>query len=182
MTACLLPHRLPPPATPEPGPIMAHDPGPPPAGQQTVALDTVGTPARVTESMNDVCDATPCAVHMTQGRHILQFVDPDDRHRLGFATINVGDSPVAYRHALGRSTTSPLAVAGFTLGLTGVVLGAVGGVSMLDGHNSSGSEAVAITGGAMIVTGLAMWMLGMGTVQYGSGVQWTPTTSPLASQ
>jgi hypothetical protein len=177
MTACLLPHRIPPPATPEPAPIMAHDPGPPAAGQQTV-----GQSARVTESMSEVCDATPCAVHMKQGRHILQFVDPDDRHRLSFATIDVADSPVAYRHALGHSSTSAVAIAGFTVGFSGLVVGAVGGVGMLDNHDRSGNEALVLVGGGMVLTGLAMWMLGMGTVQHGSGVQWTPMASPLASQ
>jgi hypothetical protein len=161
---------------------MAHDPGPPPTGQQTVVLDAVDVSARVTEAAQPVCEATPCAVHLERGRHFLHFADPGDRRRHSFATIDVGATPIAYRHALGHSTTSPFAIVGFSLALAGIGLAAIGGVNAIGNPDPSGDKALAITGGGMLLTGLVVWMLSMGKVQHGSGVQWTPIASPLASQ
>ena len=172
--ACLVPRHLPPPEPPQPSAIEINNAAPTPPDEQSVAFETVERSAEVTEGMRTLCEKTPCVVHLNRGPHYIAFQDRATRAWEGTAKVDVGTTPLAYRYALGRSTTHPSAIIGGVLAVTGIVAGAASGIEALGDRDRSGDKALAMTGAGMLVAGIVIWALSMGEVQQGAGVQWTP--------
>lgn len=136
---------------------------------------------------------TPCIADLSYGSHALAFMSDADPERGSVASVDVGDHTTVMRHAMGRTTRHPaLVVSGATaigVGALGIGAGAIlahdasrgspwtdkyGNSSRVAGDTSPG-YALASLGGALLVTGAILLVLGRTEVQPGASTQWVLT-------
>lgn len=156
---------------------------PPPEGQGRLVIDVVEGPTEVKrvdmkpeavegddgrvsyrfgESVEDLCDATPCAIDLQPGNVILAFPVIGDENALRIDLVHVGSDTSVYRRSL--AVYDSRKGGGYKFGIVGTVLGASGmvtGAALLPVGLADDKSAMALAGGVTLGVGTALMALGI---------------------
>jgi len=197
LAASCAPNVLPPPAVPEQvmPPMAASAPAEPNMGVVAIATDEPSIVEEITGHMEGVtsggrvvsgltyktvCRQTPCATDLAFGGHDLRMTSLTDPNHNGTGSITVGPQPIDYRYALGHNLDAHMGgIGAISLGFTAMVIGPVFigiGNAGGSGPNFTPYGYASLLGGiALTVLGGLLLSAGRGTMQDGTGVQWTPS-------
>ena len=185
VTACAPVHLSSPPAPLPIAPELAST-APVPEGKSRVLIDVVDGPARVsrvvartdgplvafttveTEKEGELLCVSPCILDLDRGRQSFSFTSPTNPAHTSSVEVDVPESPLAIRHALGTSTPASSAyrngavrtVAGgaiFVLGGVTTTLGFINNTTVGSGR----PDHLGIAPSVLLATGLTAMVAGL---------------------